>query len=100
MISFAAGLFLTAVCIYLSGWIGGGAARSTRLSYWRGAIFGPIAALAVALLPPVREPVGRPPGGRTHGPALSGGEPWRTDGRASAGDDEPHGLVVVLASTA
>jgi hypothetical protein len=90
MIGFAAWLFLTAVCIYLSGWIAGRRGRSTRLWYWMGAMLGPFAALAVALLPPVRDPAGRPPGGRTPGAARGGsGASRRTEGRASARDDVP-----------
>jgi hypothetical protein len=53
MIGFAALLFLGIACTYLSGWIAGRRGRSIKLWYWLGAIFGPIAPLAVALLPPV-----------------------------------------------
>lgn len=53
MIGFAAALLLTAAFTFLSGWIAGRRGRSTKLWYWLGAIFGPIALLAIALLSPV-----------------------------------------------
>jgi hypothetical protein len=40
--------------IVLSGWIAERRGRSVRLWCWMGAIFGPVAPLAVALLRPVR----------------------------------------------
>jgi hypothetical protein len=77
---------------FLSGWIAERRGRSTTLWHWLGAIFGPIAPVVVALLPPANEPGSRPPG-----PALSG--LWRqTLGRASgersAGDSR---IIVVCA---
>ena len=56
MIGFAAALLLLAAFTYLSGWLAGRRGRSAKLWYWMGAIFGPVAFLAVALLPPVLEP--------------------------------------------
>jgi MFS family permease len=53
MIGFAAALLLTVAFTYLSGWIAGRRGRSTKLWYWLGAIFGPFALLAIALLSPV-----------------------------------------------
>jgi hypothetical protein len=53
MIGFAAALLLLVVFTFLSGWIAGRRGRSTKLWYWLGAMFGPIALLAIALLPPV-----------------------------------------------
>lgn len=53
MIGFAVALFLVVVFTVLSGWIAGRRGRSTKLWYWLGAILGPIALLAIALLPPV-----------------------------------------------
>jgi hypothetical protein len=68
---------LVVVPTFLSGWIAERRGRATRLWYWLGAIFGPIAPLVVALLPPASEPGSRPPG-----PTLRG--VWRrTLGRAS-----------------
>jgi hypothetical protein len=50
---FAVVLFLLgAVCTCLSGWIAEKRGRSIKLWCWLGAIFGPIALVAVALLPP------------------------------------------------
>jgi hypothetical protein len=53
MIDFAIALLLTVVFTFLSGWIAGRRGRSTKLWYWLGAVLGPIAVLAVALLSPV-----------------------------------------------
>lgn len=53
MIAFAVALLLFVVFTFLSGWIAGRRGHSTKLWYWLGAIFGPIALLAIALLPPV-----------------------------------------------
>jgi len=52
MIGFAFALLLLVVFTFLSGWIAGRRGHSTKLWYWLGAILGPIALLAVALLPP------------------------------------------------
>jgi uncharacterized membrane protein YdcZ (DUF606 family) len=52
MIGFTA-LLLTVVFTLLSGWIAERRNRSTKLWYWLGAILGPIALFAIALLPPV-----------------------------------------------
>jgi hypothetical protein len=61
MIGFAVALLLTAVFTFLSGWIAGRRGRSTKLWYWLGAILGPIALLAIALLPPAPiAPAGQP----------------------------------------
>ena len=56
MIGAAALFLLFAVCTLLSGWMAGRRGRSARLWSWMGVIFGPIAPLAVALLPPVAAP--------------------------------------------
>jgi 4-hydroxybenzoate polyprenyltransferase len=53
MIGFAAALLLTVAFTFLSGWIAGRRGHSSKLWYWLGAIFGPIALLAIALLSPV-----------------------------------------------
>jgi hypothetical protein len=87
-----ASVFLFVVCTFLSGWIAGRRGRSAKLWYWLGAISGPIALLAVALLPPAREPGSRPPG------AVS--RLWRrTQGRASGGHSEPHNRDMVVCAT-
>jgi hypothetical protein len=52
MTGFAIALLLTAAFTLLSGWIAGQRGHSTKLWYWLGAILGPIALLAIALLPP------------------------------------------------
>jgi hypothetical protein len=73
---------------------GGRRGRSTKLWYWLGAIFGPFAVLAVALLPPASEHTGRPPGGLPQEPALSGRRaPRRTS-------DQSHRLDIVVAPVA
>jgi MFS family permease len=54
MIGFAAALLLTVAFTYLSGWIAGRRGRSTKFWYWLGAIFGPFAVLAIALLSPLQ----------------------------------------------
>jgi hypothetical protein len=67
--------------------------RSVKLWCWMGFIFGPIAPLVVALLPPSDEPGGRPPG------APNGSRLWRrTHGRVSGGRGEPHSLDLVMIS--
>jgi hypothetical protein len=84
---------LVVVPTFLSGWIAERRGRSTRLWYWLGAIFGPIAPLVVALLPPAREPGSRPPGS-----ALSGlwrPTHWRASGERSAGGSR---IIVVCAT--
>jgi hypothetical protein len=48
----AAWFFFGVVCPGLSGWIAERRGRSIKLWCWLGAIFGPIALVAVALLPP------------------------------------------------
>jgi hypothetical protein len=84
MIGYASLLLLLAASIPLSGWIAERRGRSIKLWCWMSAIFGPIAPLIVALLPPADEPAGRPPA------ALSNNEPsHRTRGRASGGHGEP-----------
>jgi hypothetical protein len=60
MIGFAVALLLLVVFTFLSGWMAGRRGHSTRLWYWLGAILGPIALLAVALLPPPTTPAGQP----------------------------------------
>ena len=84
---------LLVVPTFLSGWIAERRGRSTTRWYWLGAIFGPIAPLVVALLPPASEPGSRPPGSalgglwrRTHG---------RASGERSAGDSR---IIVVCAT--
>jgi hypothetical protein len=84
---------LIVVPTFLSGRIAERRGRSTRLWYWLGAIFGPIAPLVVALLPPANEPGSRPPGSVPSGP-------WRrtlgrTSGERSAGDSR---IIVVCAT--
>jgi hypothetical protein len=64
-------------CIPLSGWIAERRGRSIKLWCWMGFIFGPIAPLVVALLPPASEPGGHPPA------VLGGSGLWRRDARAS-----------------
>ena len=54
MIFAAVLLSLGVVCICLSGWIAERRGRSVKLWCWLGAVFGPIAPVAVALLPPAR----------------------------------------------
>jgi putative two-component system protein, hydrogenase maturation factor HypX/HoxX len=53
VIGFAIALLLHVVFTLLSGWIAARRGRSTMLRYWLGAILGPIALLAIALLPPI-----------------------------------------------
>jgi hypothetical protein len=61
MIGLAVALLLTAAFTFLTGWIAGRRGRSTQLWYWLGAMLGPIALLAAALLPPARiTPAGQP----------------------------------------
>jgi len=96
VIAFAVGLLSLVVCTLLSGWIAGRRGRSTKLWYWLGAIFGPIAIVAVALLPSAPERTGRPPSGGPPRPALGSG-PWRwKHGRASGRHGRPHRLDMVL----
>jgi hypothetical protein len=75
---------LVVVPTFLSGWIAERRGRATRLWYWLGAIFGPIAPLVVALLPPASEPGSRPPGPtlRECGAGRSG-EPLASAARAT-----------------
>jgi hypothetical protein len=54
MVASAALLILAIACIALSGWIAERRGRSVKLWCWLAAFFGPIAPLALALLPPVR----------------------------------------------
>jgi hypothetical protein len=61
MIGLAVALLLLAVSTFLSGWIAHRRGRSIKLWYWLGAIFGPIAPLALALLPPVPTAPGSQP---------------------------------------
>jgi hypothetical protein len=76
-------------CIPLSGWIAERRGRSIKLWCWMGFIFGPIAPLVIALLPPASEPGGRPPGS-----ALSGS--WhRTHGGASGERGAGHTRIIV-----
>jgi MFS family permease len=61
MIGLAIALLLTVVFTFLSGWMAGQRGRSLKLWFWLGAILGPIAILAIALLPPVpATPAGQP----------------------------------------
>jgi hypothetical protein len=61
MIGFAIALLLLVAFTFLSGWIAGRRGHSTKLWYWLGAMLGPIALLAVALLPPApTAPAGQP----------------------------------------
>jgi hypothetical protein len=84
---------LLLACIPLSGWIAERRGRSVKLWCWMGFIFGPIAPLVVALLPPA------PASGPPLGSALNGSGPWRrTHGRATGGRGEPHSLDLVLIS--
>jgi MFS family permease len=80
-------------CIPLSGWIAERRGRSIKLWCWMGFIFGPIAPLIVAVLPPTSEPGGRPPGS-----ALSG--LWRrTLGRASGERSAGDSRIIVMCAT-
>jgi hypothetical protein len=84
---------LLVVPTFLSGWIAERRGRSTTLWYWLGAIFGPIAPLVVALLPPASEPGSRPPRS-----ALSG--LWRrTLGRASGERGADDSRIIVVCAT-
>jgi hypothetical protein len=53
MIGFAVTLLMIVAFTLLSGRIAGRRGHSTKLWYWLGAILGPIALLAIALLPPI-----------------------------------------------
>ena len=53
MIGLAVALLLLVPFTLLSGWIAGRRGHSTKLWYWLGAILGPIALLAIALLPTI-----------------------------------------------
>jgi hypothetical protein len=84
---------LLVVCPDLSGRIAERRGRSIRLWWWMAIIFGPIAPLVVALLPPANQPGSRPPGSalgglwrRTHG---------RASGERSAGDSR---IIMVCAT--
>jgi hypothetical protein len=80
-------------CIPLSGWIAERRRRSIKLWCWMGFIFGPIAPLVVAPLPPASEPGGRPPGS-----ALSG--LWRqTHGRASSERSAGDSRIIMVCAT-
>jgi hypothetical protein len=95
MIGYVVLLLLLWACIPLSGWIAERRGRSIKLWCWMGFIFGPIAPLVVALLPPA------PPSGHPPASALNGSGPWRrTHGRVSGGRGESHSLDMVLISTA
>jgi MFS family permease len=79
--------------IPLSGWIAERRGRSVKLWCWMCFIFGPIAPLVVALLPPA------PASGPPPGSALNGSGLWRrTHERASGGRGEPHSLDLVMIS--
>jgi hypothetical protein len=85
--------FSLVMCPDLSGRIAERRRRSIKLWWRMGLIFGPIALLVVALLPPASEPGGRPPGS-----ALSG--LWRrTHGRASGESSGGYGRIVVGCAT-
>jgi hypothetical protein len=86
-------VFLFAACIVLPGWIAERRGRSVKLWCWVGFIFGPIAALVVALLPPASEPGGRPPRS-----ALSG--LWRRrHGRTFGGRGAGYSRAIVVCAT-
>lgn len=88
---YLAWVFLVVACMALSGWIAERRGRSVKLWCWMAFIFGPVAALVVALLPSA-PPSGAPPGSS----ALNGSGPWpRTHGRATGGGREPHNLDMV-----
>jgi hypothetical protein len=78
---------LSFACIPLSGWIAERRGRSIKLWCWMGFIFGPIAPLVVALLPPA------PPSGPP--PSRSG--PWRrTHARASGERGADYSPIIVV----
>jgi MFS family permease len=81
---------LLVVPTFLSGWIAERHGRSTILWYWLGAIFGPIAPLVVALLPPASEPGSHPPWSALR---------RRTHGRVSGGRGESHSRAIVVCAT-
>jgi len=56
MIAVASLFLLFVVCTFLSGWLAARRGRSAKLWSWMGFIFGPLAPLAIALLPPVPVP--------------------------------------------
>ena len=61
MIGLAVALLVLVAFTLLSGWIAGRRGHSTKLWYWLGAVFGPIALLAIALLPTIpTTPAGQP----------------------------------------
>jgi len=79
-------------CIPLSGWIAERRHRSIKLWCWMGFIFGPIAPLVVAVLPPTSESGGGPPA------VLGGSGLWRrTHRQVSGADGEPHNHAIVYA---
>jgi hypothetical protein len=81
---------LSFACIPLSGWIAEHRGRSIKLWCWMGFIFGPIAPLVVALLPPA------PPSGLP--PSCSG--PWRrTHRRASGERGADYSRIIVVCAT-
>jgi hypothetical protein len=53
MIGIAVALLLLVAFTLLSGWIAGRRGHSAKLWYWLSAILGPIALIAIALLPPI-----------------------------------------------
>jgi hypothetical protein len=90
---YLAWVFLLVACMALSGWIAERRGRSVKLWCWMAFIFGPVAALVVALLPSA--PLSSPPPGS----APNGGGLWRrAHERASGGRSEPHSLDLVLIS--
>jgi hypothetical protein len=95
MISFVSVFLLFAVVhIILSGWTAERRGRSARFWCWMGAIFGPIAPLVVALLPPASEAGGHPPA------ALNGSGLWRgTHGRASGERSAGDSRIIVMCAT-
>ena len=85
--------FSLVVCPDLSGRIAERRGRSIKLWWWMGLIFGPIAPLVVALLPPASEPGSRPPG------SALGGLWRRTHGRASGERSAGDSRVIVVCAT-
>src|SRR5262245_11324676 len=83
MIGYVVLLPLFAACIPLCGWIAQRRGRSIKLWCWMGAIFGPIAPVAVALLP-ARATAGAPPAALS-----SSGPSHRMHGRTSGERGDP-----------
>jgi MFS family permease len=97
MIELASAFFtiLLFACIPLSGWIAERRGRSIKLWCWMGFVFGPIAPLVVALLPPA--PPSGPP---ASGPPPSRSGPWRrTHGRASGERGADDSRIIVVCAT-